>query len=1110
MEIFRKPLANLAVFDEIRDAMKKNGIHTVTGCIDSQKTHLIYGLGAEEKCRVIVCSDEQKTKKIAEEYDFFEGKTIIYPAKDLLFQGADIRGNLLTRERTEAIKRILFEENVTVITTIDAFFDHLAKPDEVLEHLLTIKTDEDADLHVLIKHLVGIGYERTDEVERPGEFAVRGGILDVFGLTFEMPHRIEFWGDMVDSIRTFDAQTQRSVEELSEVTFFPAAELPADTDEAATLFSYFDPKTTLFFLDEPNRLKERADFILKEYRDSVENRLEKGYLTADEVEELETLEKVALTFSHYRTAALCTIDLQKEIWKASSYHFIETKSAATYHNDFTLLTQDLKSYREKKYRTVLLCGSRSRAKRLAEDLREFDLNSFYTEDKNRNLSAGEILVTYGKIFQGYEYPSIRFIVIAESDIFGKEQKKRKKRRFDGEKITSFSDLTVGDPVVHESRGLGIYRGIEKIEIDDVYKDYLKVEYADHANLYIPASDLDLLQKYTGGTKHPRLNKLGGTQWQKAKAKTRAAVQEIAQELVDLYAVRQAKEGFRYGPDTVWQQEFEELFEYDETEDQLQAIADTKRDMESGRIMDRLICGDVGYGKTEVAIRAAFKAVQENKQVAVLVPTTILAEQHYHTFTQRMKDYPVRVDLLCRFRSSAEQKKTIADLKRGTVDIVIGTHRLLSKDVDFHDLGLLVVDEEQRFGVTHKEKIKQLRKNVDVLTLSATPIPRTLHMSLTGIRDMSLLEEAPTDRQPVQTYVMEYNEETVREAINRELGRGGQVYFVYNRTDTIPDMAGFLQKLSPDASVAYVHGKMNERELEERMIAFIHGEIDVLVTTTIVENGLDITNANTMIIYDADRLGLSQLYQLRGRVGRSGRTSYAFFMYRKNKLLKEQAEKRLQAIRDFSDLGSGFKIALRDLEIRGAGNLLGAKQSGHMEAVGYDLYCKMLNEAVRHLKGDITVTGFETSIDLSVDAFIPDDYIPSELQKLTIYKRIALVASEEERSDMLDELIDRFREPPEAVQNLLRIALDKALAHSLGLTEVSQKGDTFRFVFYEKADIDPTGIPALLTEAKGNLTFRPEKNPVLVYRKAKIKKGEEKENPFAVVEDVLERIKSLRA
>ena len=662
--------------------------------------------------------------------------------------------------------------------------------------------------------------------------------------------------------------------------------------------------------------------------------------------------------------------------------------------------------------------------------------------------------------------------------------------------------------MHENHGLGIYQGIEKIEVDRVAKDYMKIAYDKGGNLYIPATQLDLIQKYASAdAKKPKLNRLGSQDWVKTKTRVRGAVKEIAKDLVELYAARQNQKGFVYGKDTVWQKEFEEMFPFEETEDQLLAIEAVKRDMESSKIMDRLICGDVGYGKTEIAIRAAFKAVQESKQVVYLVPTTILAQQHYHTFQQRMRDFPVRVDLMCRFRTSAQQKKTIEDTKKGLVDIVIGTHRVLSDDLKFKDLGLLIIDEEQRFGVQHKEKIKKLKENVDVLTLTATPIPRTLHMSLIGIRDMSVLEEAPQDRMPIQTYVMEYNDEMVREAIERECARSGQVYYVYNRVEDIAEIAAHIQKLVPDVNVAFAHGQMREQELERIMCDFIDGEIDVLVSTTIIETGLDISNVNTMIIHDADRLGLSQLYQLRGRVGRSNRMAYAFLLYRRDKMLKEIAEKRLAAIREFTDLGSGFKIAMRDLEIRGAGNLLGAQQHGHMEAVGYDLYCKMLNEAVKHLKGEMEEEDYTTTIDLNIDAYIPDTYISNEYQKLDIYKRIAAIESEEEMEDMVEELIDRFGDIPKKVEMLLTVAQLKALAHKVYVTAVEQKGDTYTFAMYERAKVCPEKIPALLKEFRDDLAFKAEP-PMFIYRKKRINKRDKTESVLEVVKNVLIGIKGL--
>ena len=904
-------------------------------------------------------------------------------------------------------------------------------------------------------------------------------------------------------------ESQRSTENLQEIEIYPATENWKQM-ETESFLAYFPVKETILFLDEPVRLQESAEIVEKEYFHSLESREEAGMETDEIPIQVEQTDHTIGKMNKYYGIAFTMLESKCGMFKVRSVYSLQVKTVNPYNSSFELLTRDLKKLKRTGYRVILVSGSRTRAKRLAEDLRDYDLSSFYSEEMERQVNPGEIMVTCGYIAEGYEYPMLKFTVISESDIFGKKKKKKKRKTYEGKKIQEFAELKPGDYVVHENHGLGIYQGIEKVEVDTVTRDYMKISYADGGILYIPATQMDLIQKYAGAdAKPPKLNKLGTPQWKKTKGQVKKAVQLIAKDLVKLYATRQQTEGYVYGPDTVWQREFEEMFPFEETEDQLRAIEDTKKDMESTKIMDRLICGDVGYGKTEIAIRAAFKAVQEGKQVVYLVPTTILAQQHYNTFIQRFKDFPVRVDLMSRFRTQAQQKKTVEDLKKGLVDIVIGTHRVLSKDVGYKDLGLLIIDEEQRFGVTHKEKIKKLRENIDVLTLTATPIPRTLHMSLIGIRDMSVLEEAPMDRMPIQTYVMEYNDEMVREAIERELARGGQVYYVYNRVENIADLALRVQKLVPDARVSYAHGQMNEHQLEDIMYDFINGDIDVLVSTTIIETGLDIANANTMIIQDADRFGLSQLYQLRGRVGRSNRMAYAFLLYQRDKMLKEVAEKRLAAIREFTDLGSGFKIAMRDLEIRGAGNLLGESQSGHMAAVGYDLYCKMLNEAVSQLKGKKEEADYATTIDLDIDAFIPESYIKNEYQKLDIYKRIATIETEEEMDDMTEELIDRFGDLPKKVQQLLHIAALKSLAHSAYITAIEQKGKDYKFILYEKANLDPAKIPALLKKYGNNMTFKAEAVPYFLYQK-KGRSGKEKgENVLQMLREIIESIRELR-
>ena len=1081
MKAFLTPLQGLAEFEQIKEKSKTNkGILQVSGCMESQKSHLMYGLSGIAPYRLILAEDERRAREIYEDYRFYDRKVYSYPAKDLLFFQADIHGNLLIRQRMKVIKALLEEKELTVVTSIDGCMDFLESLEKIKEQLIHYESDSTVDTEQLKNQLVALGYERVGQVEMPGQFSVRGGIVDIYCLTEENPWRIELWGDEIDSIRSFDPESQRSLENLEELTIYPAVEHIGDKDMVSFL-DYFPKERTIIFLDEPNRLTEKGGAVEEEYRQSRMHREEKGSRNLPE-NWLCSFEQLQKELNKRNCISVCALEPKQAGWKVREKFYLEVKSISAYNNSFELLVKDLHQYKKQGYRIALLSGSRTRAERLAKDLQEEGLAAFYGQDYDREICPGEIMVVYGHAKKGFEYPLIKFAVMTESDIFGQEQKKKKKKKnYSGSRIQDFAELSIGDFVVHEKHGLGIYRGIEKVEVDRIVKDYIKIEYRGGSNLYIPATQLDCLQKYSGAdaSKAPKLNKLGTQEWNKTKSKVRGAVKNIAKELVELYAVRQEKEGYVCGPDTVWQREFEEMFPYEETEDQLSAIEDAKRDMESTRIMDRLICGDVGYGKTEVALRAAFKEVQESRQVAYLAPTTILAQQIYNTFVQRMKEFPVRVELLCRFRTPAQQKKAIEDLKKGQVDVIIGTHRILSKDVQFKNLGLLIVDEEQRFGVTHKEKIKQLKKDVDVLTLTATPIPRTLHMSLIGIRDMSVLEEPPMDRMPIQTYVMEYDEETVREAINRELRRGGQVYYVYNRVTDIADVALRIAKLVPDARVDFAHGQMSERELENVMYSFVNGDIDVLVSTTIIETGLDISNVNTMIIHDSDRYGLSQLYQLRGRIGRSNRTAYAFLMYRKNVMLKETAEKRLAAIREYTDLGSGFKIAMRDLELRGAGNLLGAQQHGHMNAVGYDLYCKMLNEAVKEAKGIHTMEDFETSVDLNVDAYIPDSYISNEFQKLDIYKRIAGIETQQDYDDMLEELLDRFGEPGKAVLNLLAIAKLKAIAHQGYITEIKQTGKTVRFTLYEKARLNTEGFPALMQKYRRGLQFKNEQEPKFI-------------------------------
>lgn len=1141
MNSFYYPLLKLNEYEQVRDCLSQKKTCQVTGCSDSQLAHFITGLSDGYRQKVIVTFSALKAKEIYDDIKGFTDDVVMYPSKDFIFFSADVHGNLILQQRLEFIEKIVEDKPFTVIVTADAFMDKIQPLDKIKDNYLEISEGSVIEQDALKKKLVKMGYEAVEQVDSPGQFAIRGSIIDIYTLTDEVPYRIDFWDDEVDIIKSFEIENQRSIENLESIKIYPAIEYffteeeikagldkiklelnktvekfrkKFKTEEAhrlkttveefitnmeinpfgvsidsyvnyfsdslTSLLEYFD--NPIFFIDEPKRVLEQLNAVNGEFKDSMTNRLEKGYVLPGQTDVLWNKERITDKINSYTKVVFTAIAQKVSVFDTEDFVEVDARNISPYNNKFEMLVEDLKRYKKQKYSVLLVTTSATRGQRLAEDLRDFGISAFYEKDDTREVNPGEVMIISGRLRKGFTYPMVKFVAISDTDIFGERKKKRRKKHgYSGSNISSFSDLNIGDYVVHENHGLGIYRGIEKVEVDHVVKDYIKIEYAGGSNLYILATQLDMIQKYADSeAKKPKLNRLGGQEWNKTKSKVKKAVAEIAKELVELYAIRQNGQGYVFSPDTEWQKEFEEMFPFEETDDQLNAINEVKKDMESTKIMDRLICGDVGFGKTEIAIRAAFKAIQDNKQVAYLVPTTVLAQQHYKTFKQRFKDFPVRVEMLSRFRTKSNIDQNIRDLKKGYVDIVIGTHRLLSKDVKFKDLGLLIIDEEQRFGVKHKEQIKELKNNVDVITLTATPIPRTLHMSLIGIRDMCVMEEPPQDRMPIQTFVMEYNEEIARDAINRELARGGQVYFVHNRVQDIADMAASVQNMVPDANVAFAHGQMSERQLEEIMYDFVNGDIDVLVSTTIIETGLDIPNANTIIIHDAERMGLSQLYQLRGRVGRSNRMAYAFLMYSRNKMLTEVAEKRLGAIRDFTELGSGVKIAMRDLEIRGTGNLLGAQQSGHLEAVGYDLYCKMLNQAIEVLKGKTPEEDFETKIDLMCDAFVPASYIKNETLKMDIYKRIAGIETDEEYEDMQDELIDRFGDIPSQVENLLQVVLLKAAAHKVYITEISGTKDKMKIMMWNQAKIDVERIPILVREYKGRLKFVTGDTPYFVY------------------------------
>jgi transcription-repair coupling factor (superfamily II helicase) len=1112
-----------------------------TGVLDSQKCHICAGLTQTfQRTSVIVTYSELKAREIYEDMELFlPGSVKFYPSKDIIFYSADIKSADITRQRFSVVKSLLNGEQVCVVLSAEALLDRLAPPRVFKDNILTLKPGDVIEIEDLARRLVYMGYERVDLVEAPGHFAVRGGILDLFTTVYENALRIDFFDDEIDSIRLLDTYSQRSIENLKSAVIYPMRELVFGADtlaaaderisaefertyaalktdhpeeaenlrehigtvletmrsqqgsasldeymiyfypEAEGLFGYLPPDSLLFF-DEPNRIDQRMETVLAEYAESIRNRILKGRMLPAQAEIIFSYETLLSQAAAFDSVLLCSMQQTVKDFHVLAECAFEVKSAEIFQ--YSALSDDLRHWRDQGYMVLLLAGSRFQGQKLAEEIVGMGLSSRYCDNlADAELSPAVITVTRGGLKNGFEYPGVKLAVISVQS-GAKEHKKKKAAKSKASKIESFTDLRVGDYVVHENHGIGVYEGIEQIEVDGVSRDYLKLSYADGGKLYVQTNQMDMIQKYIGGDNaHLKLNKLGGTDWGKTKSRARKAVADLAKGLVALYAKRQSSKGFVYSKDTVWQREFEDQFPFVETEDQMTAISDVKKDMEAGKVMDRLICGDVGYGKTEIAIRAAFKAVQDNRQVAYLAPTTILVQQHYTTFRQRMQEFPIAVEMLSRFKTGKENKDTVEHLKTGTCDIVIGTHRLLSKDVGFRNLGLIVVDEEQRFGVKAKERLKELRENVDVLTLTATPIPRTLHMSLTGIRDMSILEDPPQERQPIQTYVMEFSPEFVRDAISRELARGGQVYYLHNRVHNIVEEADRVAKLAPFASVAYAHGQMTRHELENIMMQFISGDINVLVCTTIIETGLDIPNVNTIIIQDADYMGLAQLYQLRGRVGRSNRLAYAYLMYRRDKVLPEVAEKRLQTIREFTEFGSGFKIAMRDLEIRGAGNLLGAEQHGHMDAIGYDLYCKLLYEEVARLEGKPQQEDFETLVDIPINAFIPPGYIQNEEQKLEMYKKISLIGNMQDYYDVQEELEDRYGDLPRSVQNLLSVALMKAAAHKVGVTSMVKKGQAIVITFKADAPVDAAKLAQAVSRDRLRLLFTQAPNPYLTYR-----------------------------
>ncbi|AHM55547.1 transcription-repair-coupling factor Mfd [Peptoclostridium acidaminophilum DSM 3953] len=1085
-DIFLSPLKRCYEFNQIIENVKegKSPVH-VNGLVQSQKAHFGAGLFKYSgiKQGLIITHSDLEAKKIYEDMRFYAGEAAAFmPCSDIFFYSLEARDRNEEAKRIDVLRRLAKGERIILISSIDNLMRKYVPKNIFFESLIEVNSNDTVDIEALSRKLAALGYERESKVEGVGQFSIRGGIIDIFSPGFENPVRIELFGDEIDSMRTFDSLSQKSIERVDSVTIAPAREviyapgfdpkLSANIHETAGLseelsgkmeklsqriyfegienhidYIYERPSTLLDYLgaeslvimNEPERVLQRAKNFASEFSEIFVASLERGEAGSEQGNLLFAMDDIQERFEGKTLLMLATLPKDVEGFNRASAYSFSAREVPSFGGKLEMAAGEIKFLKEKGHSILISIGSPDKAKGLQEMLSSHSIECSVTSDRSYAIRPSQVVISPGDVSAGFSYLDCAFTLVTDTEILGAHKKtfqKKKTRSKNARQIESFMELEIGDYVVHESHGIGKYEGMKQLVVGDVTKDYLRIVYSAGDTLYVPTDQLDKVQKYIGGEgERVKLSKLGTSEWSKAKAKAQKAVEEMAKELIELYAKREGMKGYQFGEDTPWQFEFENLFPHEETQDQKRAIEEVKKDMESDGIMDRLICGDVGYGKTEVAIRAVFKACMESKQVVVLVPTTILAQQHYNTFRERFEKFPIRVEVLSRFKTEKEQSRIADDIRRGLVDVVIGTHRLLSDDIKFKDLGLLVIDEEQRFGVKHKEKIKSLKASVDVLAMSATPIPRTLHMSLTGIRDMSIIEEPPEERHPVLTFVVEAKESIIADAIEREISRGGQVFFVYNRVGGIEDMAARIKKLVPSARIDLGHGQMSARQLENVMMRFLQRETDVLVCTTIIETGMDIANANTMIVFDADKMGLSQLYQLRGRVGRSSRQGYAYFIYEKDKMLTEISEKRLKAIKEFTEFGSGFKIAMRDLEIRGAGNLLGSQQHGHMSAIGYDLYVKMLSGAIRRLKGEEERPEVDTEIELKLNAYIPQDYIQDELAKIEIYKKIASIESKDEMYEIEEEIEDRFSDIPLPVRTLIMTAYVKSMAQKLGVKAI---------------------------------------------------------------------------
>lgn len=1147
MKQLLKTTEEILEYRKLLEDIKRGKSHLFAyGISDSQRAYLIAALKKQSAPQVlVVTADSLEAKKLADDLSYFLGpqEVAFFPASSVLPYETAARSLEFTAQRLSVMESLLLKKPIVVVAPIQALLSKLVAPKIVKKFTIQFQVGESVPLDDVISKLSAMGYERVELIEGRGQFAVRGGILDVYPLTSEYPYRLEFFDEEVDSIRRFLIEDQRSIDKLDKIFVGPAREVVYDEETAKTaalaiadelkqrqsvlkslgseelaqhltekveahieklsnglffeaaelyvshlypdlcnIIDYFENRF-ISVLVEPGRIKEAQKNAAFEVEETYKGLLETGEILPSQASIYYSPFEILEDLKSGKIIYFSTLPKTYPEFEPSGLYSFQFRSTTPVYGKLDLLVEEISRLKRRDYKIVLLSGTKERGEHLLKNLRERGIEASFLEDDN-TIQPGQVVITPGSIEHGFENPEIKFVIFSDTEIFGRPKKKQTQPRAKAKskKITDYQELRPGDYVVHVSHGIGKYLGVESLEVGGHIKDYFALMYAGGDKLYVPTNQVDLIQKYISPGDSPvKLHKLGGSEWNKTKSKAKASVKQMAEELIKLYAARESIRGFAFSSDTPWQEEFQDMFPYEETPDQLAAIEEVKKDMESPRPMDRLLCGDVGYGKTEVAMRAAFKAVMDNKQVAVLVPTTVLVQQHFRTFSERFKPFPVNVESISRFKTAAQQKEIIGKLKTGEIDIIIGTHRLLQKDVKFKDLGLLIIDEEQRFGVAHKEKIKQLKKNIDVLTLTATPIPRTLHMAMSGVRDMSIIETPPENRFPIQTYVVEHNESLIRDAIIRELSRGGQVYYVYNRVQTIHEEAQKLKQLVPEARIAVAHGQMNENELEEVMLEFYNHEYDVLVCTTIIETGLDIPNVNTLIVTSADRMGLSQLYQLRGRVGRSNKQAFAYFTYKKDKVLSETAEKRLAAIREFTEFGSGLKIALKDLEIRGAGNILGAEQHGHMMAVGYDLYTKLLAEAVKELKGEKQEEELRPVLELDISAYISDEYISNEALKMEIYRRIASVDSVEEADDLEDEVEDRFGDIPEPTRNLIMISRIRALAAKIGIESIIQKGDVINMKFHERSKLTPQLLVAIKTTLDRQIKIIGTNSPIIAVK-----------------------------